>query len=221
MTGIGAYTARRTSALSGVPLSTIHWWDRHGIFGPGVSSTKVKLWSYSDLMGLRVIYWLRRQKTLEAGAEIPAVGMRAVRRALKQLRAVDLPVWHEERSSLFVCPDGTLYLDLPTGLQDLEGQLARGELLDLVAPFTSIEGLKGPDLVRPRPELRIVPGKLSGSPHVAGTRVETTAIAALANDGLDTARIIQLYPYLNEAQISDAIALEQDLDQNLKFKRAA
>jgi uncharacterized protein (DUF433 family) len=90
-----------------------------------------------------------------------------------------------------------------------------------VAPFTSIEGLKGPDLVRPRPELRIVPGKLSGSPHVAGTRVETTALAALANDGLDTARIIQLYPYLNEAQVSDAIALEQDLDQNLKFKRAA
>jgi hypothetical protein len=53
-----------------------------------------------------------------------------------------------------------------------------------------MEGLKGPDLVRPKPELRIVPGKLSGSPHVAGTRVETTAIAALAKDGLDTERII-------------------------------
>lgn len=221
MTGIGAYTAKRTSALSGVPLSTIHWWDRHGIFGPSVSPTKVKLWSYSDLMGLRVIYWLRRQKTLEAGAEIPGVGMPAVRRALEQLRAVDLPVWSGGRSSLFVVPDGTLYLDLPTGLQDLQGQLARGELLNLVAPFTSMEGLKGPDLVRPKPELRIVPGKLSGSPHVAGTRVETTAIAALANDGLDTKRIIQLYPYLNEAQVADAIALEQDLDQNLKIKQAA
>ena len=136
-------------------------------------------------------------------------------------REVDLPVWHEEKSSLFVRPDGTLYLDLPTGLQDLAGQLARGELLDLVAPFTSIEGLKGPDLVRPRPELRILPGKLSGSPHVADTRVETTALAALANDGLDTARILQLYPYLNEAQVADAIALEQDLDQNLRLKRAA
>jgi uncharacterized protein (DUF433 family) len=114
-----------------------------------------------------------------------------------------------------------LYVDLPTGLQDLQGQLARGELLDLVAPFTSAEGLNGPDLVQPKPELRIVPGKLSGSPHIAGTRVETTAIAALANDGLDTGRILGLYPYLNEAQVADAIALEQELDQNLKIKQAA
>jgi uncharacterized protein (DUF433 family) len=221
MTGIGAYTAKRTSALSGVPLSTIHWWDRNGILGPSVSSTKVKLWSYSDLMGLRVIYWLRRQKTLEVGAEIPAVGMPVVRRALDQLRAVDLPVWNQGKSSLFVCPDGTLYLDLPTGLQDVQGQLARGEMLDLVAPFTSSEGLNGPDLVQPKPELRIVPGKLSGSPHIAGTRVETTVIAALANDGLDIKRIIQLYPYLTQAQIADCIALEEELDQNLRIKWAA
>jgi len=168
-----------------------------------------------------VIYWLRRQKTLEAGAEIPAVGMPAVRRGLDQLRAVDLPVWNQGKSSLFVCPDGTLYIDLPTGLQDLQGQLARGELLDLVAPFTSAEGLNGPDLVQPKPELRIVPGKLSGSPHIAGTRVETTAIAALAKDGLDTERILGLYPFLNQAQVADAIALEQELDQNLRIKQAA
>src|SRR4051794_16328897 len=59
----GAYTADRAAALSGVPKSTIHWWARNDILIPKVSSTKVKLWSYGDLMSLRVIYWLRRKKT--------------------------------------------------------------------------------------------------------------------------------------------------------------
>ena len=39
---------------------------------------------------------------------------------------------------------------------------------------------RGPDLVAPRPELRIVPGRLAGEPHIRGTRIGTLQIAALA-----------------------------------------
>jgi DNA-binding transcriptional MerR regulator len=52
----GAYTADRASALSGVPKSTIHYWARTLLLVPTVSASKVKLWSYADLMGVRVIY---------------------------------------------------------------------------------------------------------------------------------------------------------------------
>jgi MerR HTH family regulatory protein len=56
----GAYPADRAAALSGVPKSTIHYWAREEILVPSISAEKVKLWSYPDLMGLRIIYWLRR-----------------------------------------------------------------------------------------------------------------------------------------------------------------
>src|SRR3569832_708378 len=103
----GAYTADRAAALSGVPKSTIHWWARNDILVPQVSSTKVKLWSYADLMSLRVIYWLRRKKTTETGTEIPPSSMGAVRRALKFLAELDVAPWDGAEPALFV--DSHLY----------------------------------------------------------------------------------------------------------------
>jgi len=221
MEGIGAYSASRASALSGVPKSTVHWWARHGILVPTVSSKKVMLWSYADLMGLRVIYWLRRRKTDSFGVDIPSTSMDAVRRALKGLQGADLPLWDGSRANVYVDGDGHLYFDGKGGLQNLEGQLARGDLLDLIAPFPTKEGLKGPDLVQPKPELRIVPGKLSGSPHVLDTRVETTALASLAAEGVDVEGIVRLYPFLSRSQITQALDLENQLAANLAVKLAA
>lgn len=38
MDAVGAYTADRAAALSGVPKSTIHWWARHDVLVPSVSA---------------------------------------------------------------------------------------------------------------------------------------------------------------------------------------
>jgi hypothetical protein len=82
---LGAYTADRAAALSGVPRSTIHWWARERILVPSVSPSRQRLWSFADLMGLRTIYWLRRGKTTESGVDVPATSMGAVRAALVSL----------------------------------------------------------------------------------------------------------------------------------------
>ena len=58
----GCYKAHRASALSGVPQSTVYLWARNGLVTPSVSPTRVKLWSYADLMALRIVYWLRHPK---------------------------------------------------------------------------------------------------------------------------------------------------------------
>jgi DNA-binding transcriptional MerR regulator len=92
MRGAGAYTADRAAALSGVPKSTIHYWARKGYLVPSVSAERVKLWSYTDLLALRTIYWLRQPKRTHEGQEIPASTMPAVRRALQALQALDLGV---------------------------------------------------------------------------------------------------------------------------------
>jgi uncharacterized protein (DUF433 family) len=212
MDALGAYTADRAAALSGVPKSTIHWWARKGILEPTVSATKVKLWSYADLMGLRVIYW---RKTTDRGVDISATSMPAVRQAIGALRALDLPLWHAEGPTLFVDGSGAVYVKRPEGPQTADGQLAH-EFLDLVAPFTTVEGTRGPDLVKPRPDLRIVPGKVSGSPHLAHTRIETRALAALTSDGFDVAAIHRLYPYVAREHIEQALDLETQLAENLQ-----
>jgi len=221
MDPLGAYPADRAAALSGVPRSTIHWWAREGILVPSVSATKRRLWSFADLMGLRTIYWLRRGKTTESGVDIPATSMGAVRAALASLADLDIPLWHGDRPTVLVNGNGHVYLETPGGMQTVQGQIASGELLDLIAPFSSNEGTRGPDLHHPRAQLRIVPGKLSGSPHIVGTRVETRAIAALINDGCNAAQVGELYPYLSADQIEEALDLERQLAQNLSVPTAA
>lgn len=95
------------------------------------------------------------------------------------------------------------------------------DLLDVIEPFLSVEGTRGPNLVRPRPLLRIVPGKLGGSPHVVHTRLESQAIGALATNGLPEDKIYRLYPDIEQPAIDDALDLERQLKQNLRPALAA
>ena len=212
----GAYTADRAAALSGVPKSTVHYWARREILVPSVSSLRVKLWSYGDLMGLRTIQWLRHEKANPRGGEVPAASMKAVRRALATLAELDLSLWTEDGGPhVAVDPAGRVFVLASEGPQTSDGQRAIGEdLLDLIAPF-DVAQQQGPDLRAPRPRLRIVPGKLGGAPHVYGTRLESEALAALRERGMDRAAIARLYPGVGSEAIDDALDLEAQLRGNL------
>jgi uncharacterized protein (DUF433 family) len=218
----GAYPADRAAALSGVPRSTIHYWARTEILVPSVSATRVKLWSYFDLMGLRTIYWLRQSKTTAEGDRIPATSMPAVRRALGTLRKLDLDLWTENwtggRAMVKVDRQGHVFFDPPNaeGLSTAHGQrVIDPEWLDLIAPFSTGQ-TRGPDLYAPRPSLRIIPGKLSGSPHIEKTRIETIALAALEERGLSQQKIAVLYPIAPRHAIREALDLEHQLQGNLR-----
>jgi uncharacterized protein (DUF433 family) len=214
--GAGAYTADRAAALSGVPKSTVHYWARRGHLVPSISPERIKLWSYTDLLALRTIYWLRQPKRTAEGHEIPSSTMPAVRRALAALRALDLELFQGDRSLVVVDRDGNVLLNPPGGaLQTPAGQRVVRELLDVVAPFDTVEGLRGPDLRAPRTHLRIIPLKLAGSPHVEGTRIETRALAALRSRGYEINQIAALYPKVAAYAIDEALDLESQLAHNL------
>jgi uncharacterized protein (DUF433 family) len=219
----GAYTAERAVALSGVPKSTVHYWARQGILVPSVSPVRVRLWSYGDLLALRTIYWLRQTKHDPSGREVPRTAMRAVRRALREIAALKLDLWSEDGAPrVAVDRAGGIVIEYNGGAQRLGGQsILDADVLDLLAPFASREGLHGPDLSTPRPRLRIVPGKLGGSPHIIHTRLETQALGALAEGGLGHAKIYRLYPDVEPAAIEDALDLERQLAQNLRPALAA
>jgi uncharacterized protein (DUF433 family) len=215
--GRGAYTAERAAALSGVPRSTVHYWARKEVLVPSVSPTKVKIWSYTDLMGLRTIYWLRQRKVTE-GWDIPGSTMPAVRRALRMLRELDLQLWTENGGpSVSVDPAGRIYVLTPDGGPENTAGMRPldPDIFDLIAPFNT-PAARGPDLVKPRPHLRIVPGKLSGSPHIAHTRIETIAIVTLADRGFDSQKLERLYPSARAVALVEAVDLERQLSKNLR-----
>ena len=217
----GAYTADRAAALSGVPWSTVHDWARKGVLVPSVSPTKTKLWSYADLMGLRTIYWLRQNKE---GHDQPfrRSTMNTVKAALQRLAELDLDLWSEDHGpAVRVDAAGMIFLSTAPSAEDLRRQrVLDDESLDLLAPFETDRGIRGPDLVAPRPTLRIVPGKIGGSPHIQRTRLETRALAALAKRGVGKSKIYRLYPDVPTEGIDESLDLEYQLDRNLSLAAA-
>ena len=174
--------------------------------GPSVSPVRVKFWSYGDLLGLRTIAWLRATKTDEAGAAIPKTAMPMVRVALDALRGLDLGLWTDESTpNVGVDRGGRIVLEPDSAPRLVNGQeFIDAEVLEVLRPF-AFDGHAGPDLVRPRPRVRIVPGKLAGAPHVKDTRIETEALAALLHRGLDEMSINRLYPILEREDVHDAL----------------
>jgi uncharacterized protein (DUF433 family) len=216
----GAYPADRAAALSGVPKSTVYAWGRKGYLVPSVGQ-KPLLWSYTDLLALRTIYWLRQPKTA-FDREVPATSMPKVRRALEQLEHLDLDLFEEGRPIVAVTLAGEVVIEADTGpLHLASGQYLKRELVNLLGPFEGLEGTKGPDLLWPRPTLRIVPRKISGAPHILGTRLPTQSIYALADRGLSLEQIARIYPFVADDSLRDSIDLEQQLRDNARVKRAA
>lgn len=207
----GCYEAHRAAELAGVPKSTVYDWARKGVIVPSISETRIKLWSYADLMALRITYWLRKPK-----GDVRATPMRQVRSALDQLEGMDLRIWDPDTATSPVLVDrrGVLHLRQSDGsIADLDGRVPIDESwLDPLQPFGEA-GLRGPDLIRPRPHLRIVPGKVSGEPHLLGSRLTTLTVSALSRRGFPLARIIEMYPHEDQEGIREAIDLEQEITQ--------
>jgi len=197
-------------------VSTVHDWSRKTVLVPSISPERVKLWSYADLMGLRIIHWLRQDKEVE-DAHVPRTTMSAVKRALGQLAELDMALWTQDFGpSVVVDRSGKVFVRTEPHHEADERQRVLDDELDVLAPFPAAGGLRGPDLVTPRPQLRIVPGKLGGSPHVVHTRLESQALGALAESGLPSAKIYRLYPDVEHSAIDDALDLEQQLARNLR-----
>jgi uncharacterized protein (DUF433 family) len=209
----GVYTAERAAALSGIPRSTVYRWARAGSRVPSVSPTRVKRWSFKNLLILRAIHWLRHPAPNPDGERFPTVPEPVVRATLAELAQADLEGLRDERLSVRVDRAGAVHV----GLADDGGETGSRrplDSLDLIEPFECRGGSRGPDLVAPRPLLRIVPGKLGGAPHLLGTRLQTEALAAIYRQGMSRSSVYRLYPRFDPLAIDQALDLEDQLAQN-------
>lgn len=212
----GCYDATRAAALSGVPKTTVYYWATHGVVMPSISPVREKLWSYSDLLALRIVSWLRHAKHEEAGEPLLASPMPRVRQALALIDEIGLELWwrapdDEHDSPLLVDASGNIYVRDGDQVFNLDRQptLLPERSPGLTAPFTAAGG-DGPDLRIPRPHLRIVPAKVTGEPHIEHSRVTTQTVAALASRGYSSEQIAAMYDLVPVA-ISESIDLEQQL----------
>ena len=103
---------------------------------------------------------------------------------------------------------------LPRGPTDStgSGRTSDGMSVGWHGPFAyDGDGRRGPDLVRPRPHLRIIPGRVSGEPHLVGSRITTQVAAALHRNIADTEKIAALYPGFDASIFQEAIEFEFSL----------
>ncbi len=167
-------------------------------------------------MGLRAMYWLRHPKPTPDGYEIPSTSMSVIREALAELDRIDLGLWEEDRGFMVrVNRAGEVWVGPAGASAPVGGQLPL-EDLDLIEPFESEAGIRGPNLVEPRSRLRIIAGKLAGAPHLIRTRLETEALAAIASRGIAREKIFSLYPNFDREAIEQALDLEVQLARNLE-----
>lgn len=199
----GLYDAPRAAALSGVPETTLHYWARKGIYVPSISpEPRIRYWSWMDLLALRMIHWLRHDD-----GDTKAVPMSKVRDALDVLRDLNIP-----RQLFHRVVVGRLGNDVYVKVGDsvFRADTSRQGLMlttvNLIEPYGS-----GPDLLEPRPQIRIIPGKLHGEPHILGTRIATATIYALHEDGYSSGDIREMYPEANPHALEQAIDLELSL----------
>lgn len=206
---LGHYEAARAAALSGVPERTVYHWAKTGLIVPSISASRQKLWSYRDLLTLRLVAWLRTAKEDHETGEIEVAASKLRDVAAMLDRAAD-ELWRvddegREVPSVGVTRDGLIVL-LDDPAMTAHGQGILPDVLDLFAPFGT-----GVDLRRPRPHLRIVPGKVSGEPHLSGSRLMTQAVASAAARGLSMKLVAKLYPHEDPVALAEAIDLETSL----------
>lgn len=212
----GVYEAARASALAGVPLSTLYLWAREEIVIPSISPERVKLWSWSDLVAARAVYWLRHPSE-----ERQPTPMGQVRALIERFEAEDVSLGQalvSQEFSLAVDPTGTPHLTTHGTMTEARGRWRQGVsedvMKDFLAPFSIEKGVIGPHLLTPARGISIVPGKLSGEPHVQDTRIETRVLSALRERGYQLEQLADLYPDASELAIKRALRLERQLQRN-------
>lgn len=203
----GSYGTNRAAQLSGVPARTIQVWRSDKVYVPDFDSTR-PMWSYRDLILVRMTAWLRQRgiPPVRAGRYAQKVKERLTSgEDIQQIMAT-------HRTAVF---DDELF-DPVVG----EGFLPYDNLPDLLSVFKfqaqvsefGKRRLWGPDLIMPSEHTYILPWVLGGDPCVRRSRIPTANIHALRQErGLSTPQIVKLYPGLNPEEADDAYELESRL----------
>jgi uncharacterized protein (DUF433 family) len=192
-----AFPVPETSVLSGASVAQLHNWRRTGLFLPEVESqTKPMLYSLRDIIALRSVVKLRKEKSLQK-----------IRRAFANMSALDLTE-HPSRYSLVDTKGSIIVVQSDGEGVDVlahPGQSTLARMTEILASFETSRGVVV-DLRRPRQHLEVREQRLGGWPTIEGTRVPFDVVADLIHDGrIPPEEVSAYYPGVSAAAAEDAL----------------
>jgi uncharacterized protein (DUF433 family) len=197
------FTSEQVMRLTGVSRRRLTYWLDHGIVSAEVDEARgrghIRLWSFANLLEVRVALWLRESVSLQLlGKIVRKLRQRGFASPLAELRVAVVRGRSAERVTIQE-PDGTWG-------EPLSGQL----VMELVLPLDrfSAEVAKAAErdrkLRRRAGAIEQHRGRLGSTPVFAGTRIPVAAVQRLLAAGWDASRIVAEYPGLTPADVRAA-----------------
>ncbi|MFJ6568831.1 DUF433 domain-containing protein [Streptomyces sp. NPDC091292] len=201
-----SYEPKLAAALSGATLRQLSHWRRASgpkgaVLVPEISSERPILYSFRDVVALRICVQLREEASLQK-----------IRRALNTLRE-DLGEWEHLSTYKLVAGPDTIYLAEPDHAVDLikGGNVVIHQMVDVLAPFYK-DGRSIPALLTPREHVAVDESVRGGEPVIQGTRIPASDIAALVRDGIPPDQIGEFYPGVTAEAARDAADFSEYVD---------
>jgi uncharacterized protein (DUF433 family) len=199
---IHAFTEEQVSRLTGITIGQLRYWDQTGFFQPEFGYEErgdaySRIYSYLDLVSLKVIARLRKRVTLQR--------LRIVKEKLAEIspdlwRGVSLWV-HSDREVAVVHPKTGQPEEVLSGQRIIELPLSdvTDDLEKAMRTLTRRDSATVGTIVQNR---RIMRNK----PVIGGTRIPVSAVRAFHDAGYSVDQIIAEYPSLTPRDVEAAIA---------------
>ncbi|MBT0567823.1 DUF433 domain-containing protein [Williamsia sp. CHRR-6] len=190
-----------TMVLTGVTAHQLRSWRSTGLLVPEISPKRPPLYSFRDLVALRVVAHLRASTSLQQ-----------VRKAFTNLEEFDLTD-HPSKYK-FAVADGSIAVWTDEGFMDLvknPGQYHIVSLADIYRPFRNHRNDEVVDFEHPREMLRGDARRLGGWPTIDGTRVpfDTVADAMSGDSPINPEDLRHFYPGVTAAAAADALGFAE------------
>jgi len=201
-----AFTTEQAIRLTGVSRRRLTYWLERGIVGAEADVIRgrrhVRLWSFTNLLEIRVALWLRDRVSLQyLGRVVHALRDHGLTTPLAEVRvAVVEAIGRKGLSIVVQGPDGAWE-------EPLSGQL----VMELVLPLGRFREELSNAVERDRRQNRRPGqveqhrGQLGSAAVFAGTRVPVAAVQRLHAAGWDTNRILAEYPALTATDVRAAL----------------
>lgn len=201
-----AYEVKLAAYLSGVTISQLEGWAQKDIFQPEIQQARPKIYSFRDLVALRMLAILRHNLSLQK-----------IRQSLDALRDQDFT---DHLSVYRFATDGKrIMVHTDEGFMDLTKNPGQWELYDfqkIYESFTNFKGRQVPNLLNPHEGIEVSPGRLGGEPTVTGTRVSYELVRDLTagDDGMTADEIEEFYPTISSRHVQPVLDFIQEIEEN-------
>ncbi|TGV61034.1 DUF433 domain-containing protein [bacterium M00.F.Ca.ET.141.01.1.1] len=197
---VAAFTVDQTARLTGVTRRQLGAWDRKGFFSPsliGGGGAYTRLYSFRDLLSLRVLYQLRNETRVsmdhldEVKSDLAHLGDDMWVKGTLYLKGKTVVIERDD-DTRFQAGSGQEVFQIPL-------RVVVGGMRDRIRELNKRDNSEVGHIERKR-------GVVHNQAVIAGTRIPVSAIKEFAESGFSVEQILSEYPSLSSEDVEAAIA---------------